>query len=57
MSTNRLLRQNFPKKTGRAVHTQAELYKVDNRLNQRLRKTLGYRTPRDIINGGVALRA
>jgi IS30 family transposase len=56
-NTNRLLRQYFPKKTDLVVHTLAELNKVAKRLNQRPRKTLGYRTPSDILNEGVALTA
>ncbi|MFK8020751.1 MAG: IS30 family transposase [Pseudomonadales bacterium] len=54
-NTNRLLRQYFPKKTDLAVHTQAELKKIAKRLNQRPRKTLGYRTPGDTLNKHVAL--
>jgi IS30 family transposase len=56
-NTNRLLRQYFPKKTNLAIHTQAELNKVAKRLNKRPRKTLGYRTPSDILNKSVALTA
>jgi IS30 family transposase len=56
-NTNRLLRQYFPKKTDLAAHTQAELNKVAKRLNQRPRKTLGYRTPGDTLNDSVALKA
>ena len=56
-NTNGLLRQYFPKKTDLAVHTQADLNKVAKRLNQRPRKTLGYRTPGDILNESVALTA
>jgi IS30 family transposase len=56
-NTNRLLRQYFPKKTNLAVHTQADLNKIAKRLNQRPRKTLGYRTPGDILNESVALTA
>jgi IS30 family transposase len=54
-NTNRLLRQYFPKKTNLAVHTQVDLNKVAKRLNQRPRKTLGYRTPGDKLNDSVAL--
>lgn len=56
-NTNRLLRQYFPKKTDLAVHTQADLNRIAKRLNQRPRKTLGYRTPGDILNESVALTA
>lgn len=44
-NTNRLLRQYFPKKTDLSVHSQADLNRVSQRLNQRPRKTLNYETP------------
>jgi IS30 family transposase len=56
-NTNCVLRQYFPKKTILAAHTQAELNKVAKRLNQRPCKTLGYRTPSDILSERVALTA
>ena len=56
-NTNCVLRQYFPKKTILAVHTQAESNKVAKRLNQRPCKTLGYRTPSDILSKKVALTA
>ena len=44
-NTNRLLRQYFPKGTDLSTYTQAQLNKVALRLNQRPRKTLGFRAP------------
>jgi IS30 family transposase len=35
--------------------SQADLNKVARRLNQRPRKTLGFKTPADIFSEGVAL--
>jgi IS30 family transposase len=46
-NTNSLLRQYFPKGTELSRYTQAELDRVARRLNERPRKTLGYRTPAD----------
>jgi transposase, IS30 family len=43
-NTNGLLRQYFPKRTDLRVHTQADLLAVEERLNQRPRKVLGWRT-------------
>lgn len=53
-NTNRLLRQYFPKGTDLTVHSQAALNAVALRLNQRPRKTLGFRTPADILQANVA---
>ncbi|MDH5648474.1 MAG: IS30 family transposase [Gammaproteobacteria bacterium] len=46
-NTNRLLRQYFPKGTDVSVHSQADLNRIALALNQRPRKTLGFRTPAD----------
>jgi IS30 family transposase len=53
-NTNRLLRQYFPKGTDLSGYSQAELNKVALRLNQRPRKTLGFRTPADKLEACVA---
>lgn len=49
-NTNGLLRQYFPKKTSVAEFTQRDLDAVAKELNARPRKTLGFRTPADILS-------
>jgi IS30 family transposase len=44
-NTNRLLRQYFPKGTELSGHSQSDLDVIAARLNQRPRKTQGYRSP------------
>ena len=56
-NTNGLLRQYLPKGTDLARYTQAQLNKIARALNTRPRKTLGYRTPADILADTVALTA
>jgi len=54
-NTNGLLRQYFPRTADLSQYSQAYLNKIALRLNQRPRKTLGYRTPADTLYPGVAL--
>ena len=49
-NTNGLLRQYFPKGEDISHYTQAELNRVARQLNTRPRKTLGFRTPADMLN-------
>jgi len=44
-NTNGLIRQYFPKKTDFKAVTDEEVYSVMEKLNNRPRKTLGFRTP------------
>jgi IS30 family transposase len=48
-NTNRLLRQYFPKKTPLGHFSQEDLDTVARELNRRPRKTLGYRTPNEVL--------
>ena len=54
-NTNGLIRQYFPKKTCPAQYTQHELDQVATQLNNRPRKILKFKTPKEIIERGVAL--
>jgi IS30 family transposase len=54
-NTNGLLRQYFPRGTDLTAYTQAHLDRVAHELNQRPRKTLGFRTPADILAETVAM--
>jgi transposase, IS30 family len=46
-NTNGLLREYLPKGTDLSVHTAADLQAIEDELNDRPRKRLGYRTPRE----------
>ena len=54
-NTNQLLRQYFPRRTDLSGYAQSDLDKVALRLNQRLRKTLGFETPASRLRASVAL--
>ena len=49
-ASNGLLRQYFPKGTDLSGYTQAELDAVADELNNRPRKTPGWRKPTEVIN-------
>jgi hypothetical protein len=55
-NTNGLLRQYFPNGSDLAGHSQAYLNVIARRLNQRPRKTLGWKTPADSGPGCCADR-
>jgi IS30 family transposase len=46
-NTNGLLREYLPKGTDLSQHTAAQLQAIEDELNDRPRKRLGYRTPRE----------
>jgi IS30 family transposase len=58
-NTNGLVRQYFPKRHDFSTITEAEVEQVMERLNERPRKTLGYRTPNEVFykRRPVALRS
>jgi IS30 family transposase len=49
--TNGLVRQYFPKGSNLSHYTDEEIQYVENQLNNRPRKVLGYRTPREVFLG------
>ena len=53
-NTNGLLRQYLPKKKDLSCYSQSDLDEIALRLNQRPRKTLGFRTPADKLQASVA---
>jgi IS30 family transposase len=48
-NTNGLVRQYFPKKSDFSKITERQINKVVERLNNRPRKTLGYKTPNEVF--------
>ncbi len=48
-NTNGLVRQYFPKKSDFSKITDKQINKVVERLNNRPRKTLGYKTPNEVF--------
>jgi IS30 family transposase len=52
-NTNGLLRQYFPKSTNLSIHTTDDLRAVEQRLNARPRKVLGWRTPANVFAAGL----
>ena len=55
-NTNGLVREYFPKKTDFALVSAAEVARVEREINCRPRKRLGYLTPLEVFNHGVALK-
>lgn len=47
--TNGLLRQYIPKKANLMKYSAAQIQQIEDRLNHRPRKTLGYRTPHEVL--------
>jgi IS30 family transposase len=54
-NTNGLLRQYFPKGTDLSIHGVDELQRVEQLLNTRPRKVLGWRTPAEFFESELAL--
>ena len=54
-NTNSLIRQYFPKKTCLAQHPQHVLNEVAGQLNERPRKTLKFKTPKEMMGRCVAM--
>lgn len=48
-NTNGLIRDFFPKKTDFSNYTQEDFQKVEDLLNDRPRKVIGFRTPREVF--------
>ena len=48
-NTNALLRQYFPKGQSVSDYSQADLDRVSREVNERPRKTLGFRTPAEVL--------
>jgi transposase, IS30 family len=53
-NTNGLLREYLPKGTDLSQHTTAQLQAIEDELNDRPRKRLGYRTPREELDKLIA---
>lgn len=56
-NTNGLIRQYFPKRTDFGKVTESEVHEVQDKLNNRPRKCLGWRTPNEIISDQAAIVA
>ncbi|HMU68157.1 MAG TPA: IS30 family transposase, partial [Cellvibrionaceae bacterium] len=56
-NTNGLLRQYYPKNTNFKLVEDEQLKRVIDELNERPRKVLGYRTPKDLMNDKLAAKA
>ncbi len=49
-NTNGLIRRYFPKKTDLSLLSNYEIFHVERKLNNRPRKSLGFRTPNEMFN-------
>jgi IS30 family transposase len=56
-NTNRLLRQYLPKYTDLSKYSRRELKRIQDSLNRRPRKTLGYLSPSERLTEVVATAA
>ncbi len=54
-NANRLLRQYFPKGTNLSMHSQERSDVIARQLNQRPRKTVGYKTPAERFDACVTM--
>ena len=55
-NTNGLPRQYFPKKADLRAYTVDDLRRVEDRLNRRPRKVLGWRTPAEVFASDLVAR-
>ncbi len=54
-NTNGLIRRFYPKGTDFSEYSDADISRVQNLLNDRPRKTLGYKTPKEVFYEGVRI--
>ena len=56
-NTNGLIRQYFPKRTDFSKITDAQIHEVQEKINNRLRKCLGWHTPNEVFLNPTAIVA